>query len=189
MFGTINFENGALGQWVYHHAGHGEPLRAPHGLWHARLDRRSRRPQRTPGPPDARRRNRCRGRAHPRLRAELPSCPRSPPSSSAASGSGPTTSTSPRPTARSSRSNTTSLPSASSTGARPEVDGAVAKRAIAMVYAPVRIHRSRGRPVTIEEVEVGRGRRLSARDRQAPRPGYGLLGVRLRPTFGRAQTS
>ena len=53
----ITFANGALGQWINHHAGHGEPPQPPDGLRHARLDRRPRRPQRPPGPAHPRRRH------------------------------------------------------------------------------------------------------------------------------------
>ncbi len=52
--------------------------------------------------------------------------------------------------------------------AKPEVDGAAAKRAIAMVYSLFESQIA-GRPVTIEEIEAGSDLGLSARDRPAYR--------------------
>ena len=72
MFGMINFENGALGQWVYHYAGHGQPFEhrmvfGTRGSIAAPGDRNGR-PVRLSldDGTDIQR------RAHPRVRAELP---------------------------------------------------------------------------------------------------------------------
>ena len=54
IFGLITFKNGALGQWINHHAGHGLPLPQPHRLRHEGFDHPARRPQRPTDPADPR---------------------------------------------------------------------------------------------------------------------------------------
>ena len=143
-------------------------LLAPDGLRHARLDRsppatataaRSARPRRR------HRRSPTSGSSNtPRATGSR----RSRPPSSAASAPGPTASTSRRPTARSWRSNTTSSPSCIRNGTEPEVNGAVASGAVALVYALFE-SAAAGTPGDDRGGRGGRGRRLPARDRRAPR--------------------
>ena len=112
MFGTINFRNGAVAQWVFHNGGHGQPFHHRMVFGSARFDRRARRPQRTAGASLARRRDRYRRRARARIRAELPivaGCGRA---LRRASESGNTISILSPPIARSSPSSTTNSRSA-----------------------------------------------------------------------------
>ena len=151
MFGLITFANGALGQWVDHYAGHGEPFAhrmvfGTRGSIAAPGDRNGR-PVRLVLDDGT-------DIADERILDYAPSyrLDRSRRRSSAASASGPTTSTSRRPTASSSPSSTPSWPSASAPAPTPEVDGATGKRAVALVYALFESQVA-GRPVTIAEVE------------------------------------
>ena len=124
---------------------------------------------------------------HARLRAELPAEPGRRRRSSAASGSGPTISTSPPPTARSSPSSMHEFAECVRTGAQPEVDGATGRARMAIIYALFESQVA-GRPVTVDEVDAGAldayqqeidehraGAGWSPRRRVASRPIMGLL--------------
>jgi predicted dehydrogenase len=154
MFGQITFANGALGQWVNHHAGHGEPL-------HQRLVYGTRGSITAPGD-----RNGRPVRLHvddmpgeiadQRILEYAPSYRLEPVAAALFGGERiwhynfdfPTTdrkllALEYHELARCIRS-----------GGQPEVDGAVARRDVALVYALFESDRA-GRPVTIDEVETG----------------------------------
>ncbi len=154
MFGQITFANGALGQWVNHHAGHGQAV-------HQRLVFGTRGSITSPGDRNGRpvrlHLDDVEGEiADERILDFAPSYRLEPVAATLFGGERiwrysfdfPTTdrkllALEYHELARCIRS-----------GAQPEVNGAVARRDVALVYALFESDRA-GRPVTIEEVETG----------------------------------
>ena len=154
MFGVINFENGALGQWVYNYAGHGRPFEhrmifGSRGSIEAPGDRNGR-PVRLSldDGTDVR---------DERILEHAPSYRLSPVAAELFGDERVWTydfdfvTTDRKIIALEYHE----FGECIRTGTRPEVDGAVAKRAIALVYALFESQIA-GRPVSIEEIESGR---------------------------------
>lgn len=153
MFGILNFKNGAVGQWVYHYAGHGHPFEhrmvfGTHGSIAAPGDRNGR-PVRLwlDDGTDLQ---------DERILDYAPSYRLSPVEAALFGGEQVWTydfgfvATDRKIIALEYHEFAECI----RTGAKPEVDGAVAKRAVAMVYALFESQIA-GRPVTIEEIEAG----------------------------------
>jgi predicted dehydrogenase len=154
IFGQITFANGALGQWVNHHAGHGQPLnqRLVYGTRGSIIS-----PGDRNGRPVRLQLDDVEGEiADQRILDYAPSYRLEPVAATLFGGERiwrynfdfPTTdrkllALEYHELARCIRS-----------GAQPEVNGAVARRDVALVYALFESDRA-GRPVTIEEVESG----------------------------------
>ena len=153
MFGMVNFASGALGQWVFHHAGHGQPF-------HHRMVFGTRGSIAAPGDRNGRPVRLVLDDGtdvdDERVLEHAPSYRLPPVAATLFGGERPWTYNFDFPTtdrkiialeyhefAECIRSGTT-----------PEVDGAVARRAVALVYALFESDRA-GRPVTIAEVESG----------------------------------
>ncbi len=153
IFGLITFENGALGQWVNHHAGHGQPK-------HERLVFGTRGSISSPGD-----RN---GRpvrlflddgteiADQRVLDYAPSYRLSPVAAALFGGERPWRYDFDFPTTdrKIIALEYHELATCIRTGQKPEVTGEVARRDVALVYALFESDRAH-RPVTIEEVEAG----------------------------------
>jgi predicted dehydrogenase len=152
MFGLITFANGALGQWVFHHAGHGEPF-------HHRMVFGTRGSISTPGDRNGRPLRLVLDDGtdvtDERVLEYAPSYRLSPVAASLFGGD--------RIWSYDFDFVTTDrkiialeyheLAECIQTGMAPEVDGAVGKRAIALVYSLFESQMA-GRPVTIAEVEA-----------------------------------
>ena len=153
MFGLVTFENGALGQWVNHYAGHGQPF-------HHRMVFGTRGSIAAPGDRNGRpvRLTLDDGTdvADERILEYAPSYRLSPVAAALFGGERvwtydfPFTATDAKLVALELHE----LAECARTGARAEVDGAVGRRATALVYALFESDRA-GRPVTIAEVESG----------------------------------
>jgi predicted dehydrogenase len=153
IFGLITFENGALGQWVNHHAGHGQPK-------HERLVFGTRGSISAPGD-----RN---GRpvhlflddgteiADQRVLNYAPSYRLSPVAAALFGGERPWRYDFDFPTTdrKIIALEYHELATCIRTGQKPEVTGEVARRDVALVYALFESDRAH-RPVTIDEVEAG----------------------------------
>ena len=151
MFGTVNFANGALGQWVFHHAGHGQPFShrmvfGTRGSIAAPGDRN--------GKPIRLVLDDGTDIADERILDYAPSYRLSPVAASLFGGERPWTYSFDFPVTdrKILALEYHEFAECVRTGAQPEVDGAVAKRAVALVYALFESDRA-GRPVTIDEVE------------------------------------
>jgi predicted dehydrogenase len=153
MFGTIDFANGAIGQWVFHYAGHGLPFNhrmvfGTHGSIAAPGDRNGR-PVRLvlDDGTDV---------ADERVLDYAPGYRLSPVAADLFGGDRVWTydfdfvTTDRKLVAL----EYYEFAECIRTGARPEVNGAIAKRAVALVYALFESGAA-GRPVTIDEVESG----------------------------------
>lgn len=153
MFGLINFANGAIGQWVFHHAGHGEPFRhrmvfGTRGSIAAPGDRN--------GQPIRLVLDDGTVVADERILDHAPGYRLSPVAAALFGGERiwsydfdfPTTDR------KIIALEYHEFAECIRAGTTPEVDGAVAKRAVAMVYALFESQIA-GRPVTIEEIEAG----------------------------------
>ncbi len=172
MFGILNFKNGAVGQWVYHYAGHGRPFEhrmvfGTNGSIAAPGDRNGR-PVRLwlDDGTDI---------EDERILDYAPSYRLSPVEAAVFGGERVWTydfgfvATDRKIIALEYHEFAECI----RTGSQPEVDGAVAKRAVAMVYALFESQIA-GRPVTIEEIEAGT---LDAYQREIDAH-IGLTGVR-----------
>ncbi len=153
MFGTVNFANGAIGQWVFHYAGHGMPFNhrmvfGTQGSIAAPGDRNGR-PIRLVLDDGT-------DLSDERVLEYAPSYRLSPVAAELFGGDRVWTydfdfvTTDRKIVALEYYEFAECIRS----GARPEVDGAVAKRAVALVYALFESGVA-GRPVTIDEVESG----------------------------------
>ena len=154
MFGMINFESGAIGQWTFHHAGHGQPFRhrmvfGARGSIAAPGDRNGRPVRLTlDDGTDI---------DDERVLEYAPNYCLSPVAAELFGGERiwkydfDFVATDRKIIALEYHE----FAECVRNGAQPEVDGAVAKRAIALVYALFESQIA-GRPVTIEEVESGR---------------------------------
>lgn len=153
MFGMINFANGAVGQWVFHYAGHGMPF-------HHRMVFGSRGSIAAPGDRNG---NPVRlvlddgtDVSDERVLDYAPNYRLSPVAAEVFGGDRVWTynfdfvTTDRKIIALEYHEFAECI----RLGTQPEVDGAVAKRAIALVYALFESHLA-GRPVTIEEIESG----------------------------------
>ncbi|HET8627283.1 MAG TPA: Gfo/Idh/MocA family oxidoreductase [Thermomicrobiales bacterium] len=153
MFGTIAFANGALGQWVGHYAGHGQPF-------HHRMVFGTRGSLAAPGDRNGRpiRLTLDDGTdiVDGRILDYVPDYRLDPAAAALFGGERVWTYEFDFPTTdrKIIALEYHELAACVRTGAAPEVDGAVAKRDVALVYALFESDRA-GRPVTIAEVESG----------------------------------
>ena len=152
MFATITFANGALGQWTDHYAGHGEPLGyrmvyGTKGSIAAPGDRN--------GKPVRMMFDDGKAIDDERILDYAPSYRLDPAAADLFDGERPWTYRFDFPATdrKLLALEQHELAECVRTGGRPEVDGAVAKRAVALVYALFESDRA-GRPVTIAEVEA-----------------------------------
>ncbi len=153
LFGLIRFANGALGQWTAHHAGHGQPFNhrmvfGTRGSIAAPGDRNGR-PVRLVLDDGT-------DIADQRVLEWAPSYRLSPLAAALFGGERPWTYSFDFPTTdrKIIALEYHEFAECIRNGAQPEVDGTVAKRAVALVYALFESDRA-GRPVTIAEVEAG----------------------------------
>ncbi|MCA1666149.1 MAG: Gfo/Idh/MocA family oxidoreductase [Thermomicrobia bacterium] len=152
IFGLITFASGALGQWVNHHAGHGAPV-------HSRTIYGTRGSITPPGDRNGRpiRLTLDDGTtiADERILGYAPSYRLSPVAARLFGGERVWTYNYDFPVTdrKILALEYHEFAECIRTGAQPEVDGAVARRDVALVYALFESHHA-GRPVTIEEVET-----------------------------------
>ncbi len=153
MFGLVTFANGALGQWVFHHAGHGQPFQhrmvfGTRGSIAAPGDRNGR-PLRLVLDDGA-------DISDGRVLDYAPSYRLAPVAAALFGGERPWTYDFDFPATdrKLIALEYHEFAECIRGGAAPEVDGATARRAIALVYALFESDRA-GRPVTIAEVESG----------------------------------
>jgi predicted dehydrogenase len=153
MFGLINFYGGAIGQWTFHHAGHGEPFRhrmvfGTKGNISAPGDRNGRPIRLTlDDGTDV---------SDERILEHAPSYQLSPVAAQLFGGDRIWTYDFDFPTTdrKIVALEYHEFAECIRSGATPEVSGEVAKRAIALVYSLFE-SQAAGRPVTIEEIESG----------------------------------
>ena len=153
IFGLITFANGALGQWVDHHAGHGEPFR--HRMVFGTRGSIAVPEDRT-GHPIRLTLDDGFDAADERVLDHAPNYRLDPVGAALFGEDRPWTYGFDFPTTgrKLIALEYAELAACIRTGAMPEVDGAVGKRAVALVYALFESQIA-GRPVTIAEVESG----------------------------------